>query len=1156
MTATTAGLLFDGRSAAPVIVDAAYHGNRFAERTHRQVTRAVTDLRQDVAMVTGAIDWREVQRAFVDTEEDRQTRLSAAVDAARAAGACGVPTLVVVEDAHPDSVREAVRAAAGAGDGEGADAAATAPFAVIVGVLGMSPLIDAIAAAGRLSRAEGIRGRWEATVSAVVDDPLPGSGIASALVIAGSDARGAIYGIYALSQAIGVSPWYWYADAPVATLAPGATLDARALYPEPVVDEGPAVRYRGIFINDEERTIEWCERKFPPSPSAHKAPNVDFYRHVFELMLRLRLNAIWPAMHPGTAAFNEAIAPDGTPINAEEASRYGVIVSASHCEMMLRNNVGEWKPWFEAHQGDYDWKGDDAVAAFDYTRHKDAILDYWRGALERNREYENIYPLGIRGIHDGAYRCADLASTFGTEVAMMADVIREQRRLIAETFGAEDAVAQVFVPYKEIGELYNHGLKAYVPDDVILMWAEDNYGYVRQIPTAEERGRSGGSGIYYHNSYWGYPKSWLWLNSIQYPLMVEELRRSFLTGATGFWILNVGDITPGQIGVELYARIAWNPESVTAGALPGLYAEHARRDFRATPAQARRIAHVIGEFSRLNGTKRAEFFGVANPVATDSVGFNRAWEFPLSPVADGDEALRLVRRCEALRDELDAVDGTLPETARDTLYLQLGHHVHSYAAVACEYAYFWKHRLAAAQGRANSAAAYRALSLQAARHIDELERRFWAVNDGKWDHAIGHSHPVSGDPYNSNEGILVLDESKFAPVEPVAADAPAALRLGASAEGMWTAGSGTLRFSAQEGARDDGRGGAPGAGTPRFFDVFNRGVAPVEWRAEADPWIALSDDGGTVAGEHRVVVWVDFGADALAHAEGPVSGSIRVFAVGADGGTDGGTDDGTTDGADVEIARFDVVADPRRVTFDGPAFAEANGLVVIDAPHVSAVIPGADGSTWAPVAGLGPREGSLKAYPDTAARVAPADFADTARAVYRVHFTSAGRFRGVFVRIPTLNEGPDCDNYVKNGDYDYEEEPPFTCRTAIGLDGAVPDRAQLEGEYRWRGPRWAANIMRMVEPIEFTIDVPTPGWHDLTVYRSDASIAFSSIMIETVPGALGDGLVGPAESPNSFGALGADAAGSGADGPVAASGSAVDAAFADYAPAALPEECL
>ncbi|NMN00942.1 Glycosyl hydrolase family [Bifidobacterium sp. DSM 109958] len=1124
MTATTAGLLFDGRNAAPVIVDAAYRGDRFAERAHRQVLRAVTDLRQDLAMVTGAIDWRAVQRAFVDSTADREARLAEASDPARsgADAAARVPRLAVAESAAPERVREAL----GAASDVTADAAV--PFAVIVGVLGMSPLVDAIAASGRLPGADRIRGRWEATATAVVDDPLPGSGIASALVIAGSDARGAIYGVYALSQAAGVSPWYWYADAPVATLAPGAVLDARALFPEPVVDEGPAVRYRGIFINDEERTIEWCERKFPASPSAHKAPNVDFYRHVFELMLRLRLNAIWPAMHPGTAAFNEAIAPDGTPINAEEAARYGVVVSASHCEMMLRNNVGEWRPWFEAHRDDYDWKGDDAVAAFDYTRHKDAILDYWRGALERNREYENIYPLGIRGIHDGAYRCADLSETFGTEVAMMADVIREQRRLIAEVFGAEDAVAQVFVPYKEIGELYNHGLKEHVPDDVILMWAEDNYGYVRQIPTAEERERSGGSGVYYHNSYWGYPKSWLWLNSIQYALMAEELRRSYLTGATGFWILNVGDITPGQIGMELYARIAWDPESVTAARLPELYAAHARRDFRATPAQARRIGRVIGEFSRLNGTKRAEFFGVANPVSTQSVGFNRAWEYPFSPVADGDEALRLVRRCDAIAAELDAVSETLPEPARDALYLELGHHVHSYAAVAREYAYFWKHRLAAAQGRANSAAAYRELSLKAAREIDELEHRFWAVNGGKWDHAIGHAHPVSGDPYNSNEGILVLDASKFAPVEPLPAGAPAALRLGASAEGSWGAGSGTLRFAAQDAEP-----------MPRYFDVFNRGAEPVAWRAEADPWIVLSSEGGTVRGERRVAVGVDFGADALAGAEVPVTGAIRVYAV---GGADGDA------AGDVQVARFDVTADPRRVTFDGLSFAEANGRVVIDAAHVSAVSAGEDGSTWAPVPGLGPRGGALKAYPDTAARVDPADFAGTARAVYRVHFTSSGRFRGVFTRIPTLNEGPDCDAYVKVGDYEYEEEPPFTCRTAIGLDGAVPDRAQLEGEYRWRGPRWASNIMRMVEPIEFTIDVPTPGWHDLTVYRSDASIAFTSIMIETVPGALGDGLVGPEESPNSFGAgaeVAADPGAFGDDGPLGGG----------YAPASTPEEC-
>lgn len=1064
---TAASTLFDGVKAAPVIVDGAYGNGRFASRTYRQVMRAVTDLRQDVAMITGVVDYRAVQREFVDSTGDRVRRLAAASRGARGAA---VPDLVMADG---------VQSLNGVGGADGL------PFAVIVGVLGESRLIDAVIETGRFDEAEDIEGNWEAYAVKLVDDPFPGLGVARALVIAGSDARGAIYGIYSVSAKLGVSPWYWYADAPVRVLDEGEPINADALFGAPVIDEGPDVKYRGIFINDEERTIEWCNRKFPASPSAHSAPNVDFYRHVFELMLRLKLNAIWPAMHPGTAAFNEAIAPDGTPINADEANNYGVVVSASHCEMLLRNNVGEWKPWFEEHRNDYDWKGDDAVAAFDYTRHKDAILDYWKGALERNRNYENIYPLGIRGIHDGAYRCADLSETFGTEVAMMADVIREQRRLIAEVFGAEDAVAQVFVPYKEIGELYNHGLKRYVPDDVILMWAEDNYGYLRQIPAPEERARSGGSGVYYHISYWGYPKSWLWLNSIQYSLMVEELRRAYFTGASGFWILNVGDITPGALGLELYAKIAWRAESIDAAGLPAAYADHMRRDVHVDADTADELAGVIDDYSKLCGTKRAEFFGVANPVSTDSVGFNREWEYPFSPVSNGDEALRLVERCDALAAAVNRIGDGLAGPQRDALYLELGHHVNSYAAVAREYAYFWKYRLARAQGRANSAAAYRRLSLAAAAQLDVLQRHFWAINDGKWDHAIGYGHPVSGDPYNSNEGILVLDESKFAPVAALDDDAPAALRLGASLEGSWTAGVGVLRFDAA----------APAA--RHYFDVFNRGGRPVAWRAVANSWINLSCAGGEVAAETRVLVSVDVGQ--LAQTVAPITGSIQIL-----------TEDNVT------VADFTVSVDPRAVEFDGPSFVESSGLVVIDAPHVSALRDGRDGAFWAPVDSLGSRVGALKAFPDSADRVAPADFADSAQAVYHVRFNSSGRFHGVFWRIPTLNEGPGCDDYIRNGDYDYEEEPPFTCRTAIGVDGQVPAWAQLEGEYRWRGPRWASNIMRMVEPIDFEIDVPSPGWHDLVVYRSDASVTYAVITIETIPGALGDGLTGPAESPNNI----------------------------------------
>lgn len=1001
-------------------------------------------------MVTGALPYEEVRRAFVVDDA-----LQAADLDRRDAGK--VPSLRVLEGAELKSERSQNT---------------ETPYAVIVGVLGESAILESLEQDGGLPQADALRSERESFMLRTVEHPLPG--VARALVIAGADARGAIYGIYQISQMIGVSPWYWYADAPVQT-RDRIDIEELGLPGEGMLEHGPDVRYRGIFINDEERTIDWCGDHFP---AGHGTPDVNFYRHVFELMLRLRLNTLWPAMHPGTSCFNEYRENDHM-VNAEEAMRYGIIVSASHCEMLLRNNVSEWEPWVKAHRDDYDWMGDEGEATFDYTRHKDAILAYWRERLEENRQFENIYPLGIRGVHDGSFRCRDLAKTFGSKVAMMADVIREQRRLIAEAFGAPDAVPQMFVPYKEMGELYNAGLREHIPDDVILLWAEDNYGYLRQVPDERERSRSGGSGVYYHVSYWGYPKSWLWLNSIQYPLMVQELRRAYATGAKACWILNVGDIVPGHIAMELYARLSWRVDDFAGDdAMETFYLLHAKRDFQLGSGEAREVASAIADYSRLCGTKRAEFYGVGNASNMKSAGFNEAWEFPFSATANGDETLRLVERCGSIRKRLEAVERVMDEDDRASLYLQLTHAVISYEAVAREYAYFWKYRLCAAQGRYRSAQIYRDLSLAAVKDIEAAQRRFWNVNGGKWRKAIGYSHPIDWPGYVSNEGVVLLDDSRFAIPRPIA-------DIGACAEGSSVAGTGLLRFGAQ---REHER---------HYIDVFATGEECERWRAEADPWIRLSEMQGTITSERRVMVSVDYGRldrDRVA------VGSVRIY-----------RDRGS---ASVPVATITVEADPRIVAFDGPSFVQTGVAIVIDAVHPSASEKGVHGDFWLPVRGLGPRIGAMKAVPETAARV-DHDFADAARLKYHVYFRVSGTYRVTFHRIPTLNEGSGDTSCAPRHDYDYLSDSPFSCRTAIGLDDDVPSRAVLRGANNWMDMRWAGNIMRMSEPLTCMLRVPSVGWHDVVIYRSDAAITFTHLTLEAESSAPDDSLTSGSESPNS-----------------------------------------
>ena len=1023
--------LYDGLRTSPILIDAAYGGDH-GDRDHQQVRRAAQDLRQDVAMVTGGIDAAAVQSLFVDDEEAKEARLAQA-DQAK------VPALLT----QPTGQQSAI----------------------IIGAIGQSRLVDQIIASGKFEEAKAIQGKWEASATKAITNPIPG--VDRALVVAGSDARGTIYGTYAISEEIGVSPWYWYSDVPVRQRT---DIEVKG---KTRVDDGPDVKYRGFFINDEERSDSWARRKFPTDKGT---PDVNYYRHVYELMLRLRLNTLWPAMHLSSTAFNAVTDTGtydtGTPINAREAAAYGIVASSSHAELMLRNNEGEWRQWYARNKDALDIKGADAVDAFDYSLNKPAILEYWRQRVVANADFENILALGIRGVHDSdPLFTEDNEYGFKDKVEMEADVIREQRNIVADIYGSPDAVPQVFIPYKEMADLYNAGLKEFIPDDVTLMWAEDNHGYLRQVPTRAEAARSGGNGVYYHNSYWGEPKSYLWLNSIPMSLMVQQLHRAWNSGAGRYWILNVGDIKPGEVKLDLFAKLAWDVGDHDEANMESTFlVNHVKRDFRLTGNNARVVADALARFDVLENTKRAEFWGEANSSNADSGRIHDGQAFPFSATHDGDEVQRYINEANDVVRILQGVSDKLDPRYRSAFYQEVLYRVQSYRNMAEQIGYYWKNQLAAAQGRYASAGSYEVLSKQARQRIFSDEEHWNTISDGKWDHMIGHSHP-EGFP---NEGAVMLTNDRYARV------ATPAHAVGAAAEGSKVAGTGTLTFDSAAPADQ------------RFFDVFSRDDvgSPRAWIAESDAsWITLSQRSGTVRTEQRVTV-------SVAKDHPTAKGTIRVY--NADAGAKVGD----------PVATFTVEAKRAAVDLSRvaePGYLETNGLVMLEAEHFSSNAPGADGSRWAVVQGVGQRGSSMGSFPEVAPRV-DSDFEQTARLTYRVNFTSTGRFTGTFYRIPTLNEGTEDDGTAR------------TARTAIGLDDRTPSLLRGNSTAGTSTSPWGFNVMHQVEPLSFTVDVTTPGWHDLTVYRSDAAILFDRIVIETRDGAVGDGLVGPPESPNNIAA--------------------------------------
>jgi hypothetical protein len=486
--------------------------------------------------------------------------------------------------------------------------APTAPTAIIVGTLGRSALVDRLAASGKLAAGQ-LQGAWESFIVATVEKPLPG--VAHALVIVGSDPRGTAFGVYELSQAIGVSPWHWWADVAPAHKA--------GLYVAPGLHRfgPPSVRYRGIFINDEDWGLQrWAAATFEPEYGS-LGPRT--YARVFELLLRLKANTLWPAMHPSTKAFN------ADPRNARLADDYAIVMGSSHAEPMLRNNVSEWH---------------EPAEHFNYATHASTVLDYWRARVEANGRYENMVTIGMRGIHDG--RMQGPKDT-PARTALLERIFADQRALLPA------GSLQVFTPYKEVLPLYDAGLK--VPDDVTIVWPDDNFGYIRRFPSEAERKRSGGAGVYYHLSYLGAPLSYIWLYTTPPALVWEEMSKAWDHGARSVWIANVGDIKPAEAGIEFFLQMAWDMGRWTRTSMPDYLPQWAAREFG--PRYANGIGAIMNDYFRLNFDRKPEHL---------------QWWLPKtaphpSPLSD-DEARQRLRAFADLRTRVERLRAGMPAAKR------------------------------------------------------------------------------------------------------------------------------------------------------------------------------------------------------------------------------------------------------------------------------------------------------------------------------------------------------------------------------------------------------------------------------------------------------------------------------------------------------------
>ena len=514
------------------------------------------------------------------------------------------------------------------------DTVAGSRFVVLMGTVAGNRWIRQLAEEGKLALSS-LQDGWEQFVIRQVSRPFPE--VESALVIAGSDRRGAAYGAFTLSEKMGVSPFYWWADVPVKS--------QEKLYVEAdYVSSTPSVKYRGLFINDEDWGIQpWAGKTFEKEWGS-LGPRT--YAKVCELILRLKGNMLAPAMHSCSAPFY------AHPENKVVADEYGILITTSHCEPLLFNNAS-LREWDTAKDGDWD-----------YSTNKETILEKLDARVSEAAPYENVYTLAMRGLHDAGMR-GNL--TEEGKVALLQQAIADQRDILKKHVKKPlEEIPQIFVPYKEALDLYEKGLE--VPEEVTLVWPDDNYGYLKRLSNPEEQQRKGGAGVYYHLSYLGAPHDYLWLNTTPPLLMYEELKKAYDAKADRYWLLNVGDIKPMELGIKTFFDLAWNVESFgyenidfhQAGFLADIFGEEHHQTFK----------ELLDTYYRLAWSRKPEF-----------MGWEREWDAPqyeslrdteYSFMAYNDARQRLADY-QHLSDAAAQLMDKLPEDLRPAFFEMVGY---------------------------------------------------------------------------------------------------------------------------------------------------------------------------------------------------------------------------------------------------------------------------------------------------------------------------------------------------------------------------------------------------------------------------------------------------------------------------------------------------
>ncbi len=920
---------------------------------------------------------------------------------------------------------------------------------VLAGTLGKSPVIDKLVADGKLD-AKQLAGQWESFIITTVANPLPG--VASALVIAGSDRRGTAYGVFEVSRGIGVSPWYWWADVtPEHHDNLFVAAGTRKFGP-------PSVKYRGIFINDEDWGLNlWASKTFEPeanqqsakfAPLVRGAPSAaeaaaeakinsigpKTYAKVFELLLRLKANTLWPAMHEVTTPFNLV------PGNAQMADDYGIVMGASHAEPMLRNNVNEWPH--------------DNQPAYNFVTNPDGVTKYWEERVQSNGKFESIYTIGMRGIHDSAMQGA----SGNAAVPVLEKIFGVQRDLLAKYVNPDPAkVPQIFCPYKEVLAQFLGNL--HVPPDVTVVFPDDNFGYIRYLPTPEQLAvRPGGFGIYYHISYLGGPYSYVWLNTTPPALIWEEMSKAYDHGIRNLWMLNVGDIKPGEVGTDFFMQMAWDVNQWNLQTLPDYLKQWAAEQFG--PEHAGEIAGIMATYYRLGYQRKPEHLQWTI----------RGETTPPSSLANneyGDEVSARLAAYAELSAQAHKLSDSLKPAQRDGFFELVLYPVEASALANQRVLEGQQAEFYLPGGMAGMAALQGSIANAGTRLTAETAKYNNEIAGGKWKYVMPNDAMQSDRAYRTAAWRAPAVLSSFQPA--------ATPGFGILAEGQaQPAAEAAYALPLFE----------PFTAQKKSFTVFDTGATHEDWtvKPSAD-WIKVNVDihakgqADTQPWIERYQVSIDW---AMAPKGANVSGGIAI----SDGKTTRHLSVPVYNPAEVSPAQL------------AGRFVESNAVVAMDAEHYSKKTD-KPGAAWQIIPGLGRTADAVGVFPTTAPSVEADKAATDAPALeYDFYMFSKGDVTIHYNLIPTQP-------------INYGQGLRFAVSVDDGPVQPIVIKAGTAGEVA-TSPAWQHAVLDNTTSATSQHTLAAAGAHKLKVYMTDPGVLLEKIVVDA--GGLRPSYLGPPET--------------------------------------------